>query len=220
MSHRPASEAAHPVPGPRIDVVGLGPAGPELITDETLKLINGAATVFLRTSRHPAAVAFPGVPSFDDHYESEPTFDAVYRAIVADLLAAARRPGSVVYAVPGSPTVAERTVGLLREDPAVKAGEVTVSVHPALSFLDVAFARLGIDPVASGVRIVDAESFASSAAGESGPLLVAQCWSPSRLSEIKLSAEAPPGTRVTVLYHLGLEDERVWEVEWDDLDRS
>ncbi|HWD51820.1 MAG TPA: MazG nucleotide pyrophosphohydrolase domain-containing protein, partial [Acidimicrobiales bacterium] len=47
-----------------------------------------------------------------------------------------------------------------------------------------------------------------------------QCWSPSRLSEIKLSAEAPPGTRVTVLYHLGLEDERVWEVEWDDLDRS
>jgi tetrapyrrole methylase family protein/MazG family protein len=220
VSDRTRSEAAQPVPRPRVDVVGLGPAGPELITDETRKLINGAGTVFLRTSRHPAVAAFPGVPSFDGHYESEPTFDAVYGAIVADLLAAARRQGSVVYAVPGSPTVAERTVGLLREDPAVKAGEVTVSVHPALSFLDVAFARLGIDPVASGVRIVDAETFASSAAGEPGPLLVAQCWAPSLLSEIKLSTEAPPGTQVTVLYHLGLEDERVWDVEWDDLDRS
>jgi tetrapyrrole methylase family protein/MazG family protein len=214
------AETAGVVSGPRIDIVGLGPAGPELITDETLKLIDGAGTVFLRTSRHPAAAAFPTLPSFDDRYESEPTFDAVYRAIVSELLAAARRQGSVVYAVPGSPTVAERTVGLLREDPAVTSGEVTVVVHPALSFLDVAFAQLGIDPVVSGVRMVDAESFASSAAGERGPLLVAQCWSPALLSEIKLSADPPPGAMVTVLYHLGLDDERVWEVGWDDLDRS
>jgi tetrapyrrole methylase family protein/MazG family protein len=220
IDHTGATEAARSDSGPRIDVVGLGPAGPELITDEALKLINGARRAFLRTSRHPAASAFPTLPSFDDRYESEPTFDAVYRGIVAELLAAARRHRSVVYAVPGSPTVAERTVGLLRDDPAATSGEISVVVHPALSFLDVAFARLGIDPVASGVRIVDAESFASSAAGERGPLLVAQCWSPRLLSEIKLSAEPPPGTTVTVLYHLGLDDERVWEVEWDDLDRS
>jgi tetrapyrrole methylase family protein/MazG family protein len=214
------AETAGSVSGPRIDVVGLGPAGPELITDETHQLIDGAGAVFLRTSRHPAASAFPTAPSFDDRYESEPSFDAVYRAIVADLLAAAHRHGSVVYAVPGSPTVAERTVGLLRDDLTVTSGEVTVVVHPALSFLDVAFARLGVDPVAGGVRIVDAESFASSAAGERGPLLVAQCWSPSLLSEIKLSVDPQPGAQVTVLYHLGLDDERVWDVGWDDLDRA
>jgi tetrapyrrole methylase family protein/MazG family protein len=209
-----------PAAAPRIDVVGLGPAGPELITDETLRLIEGAGMVFLRTSRHPAAAAFSDHPSFDDRYESEPTFDAVYRAIVDDLVRASRQRGAVVYAVPGSPTVAERTVGLLREDPAVTSGEVAVVVHPALSFLDVAFARLGIDPVVSGVRMVDAGSFASSAAGERGPLLVAQCWSPAILSEVKLSVEAAPGTVATVLYHLGLPDERVWEVAWEDLDRS
>ncbi len=220
MSDPTGAGATGSASGPRIHIVGLGPAGPELITDETLKLINEAGTALLRTTRHPAASAFPTLVSFDDRYESEPTFEAVYRAIVADLVAAARRDRSVVYAVPGSPTVAERTVGLLQDDPAVTSGEITVVVHPALSFLDVAFARLGIDPVASGVRIVDAESFASSAAGERGPLLVAQCWSPSLLSEIKLSAEPPPGTTVTVLYHLGLDDERVWEVEWDDLDRA
>ena len=220
MSDLARAKTAGSVSGPRIDVVGLGPAGPELITDETHRLIDRAGAVFLRTSRHPAAAAYPTAPSFDDRYESEPSFDAVYRAIVADLLAAARRHGSVVYAVPGSPTVAERTVGLIRDDPAVTSGEVTVVVHPALSFLDVAFARLGVDPVACGVRIVDAESFASSAAGERGPLLVAQCWSPSRLSEIKLSVDPQPGAQVTVLYHLGLDDERVFDVGWDDLDRS
>ncbi|HWE70107.1 MAG TPA: MazG nucleotide pyrophosphohydrolase domain-containing protein [Acidimicrobiales bacterium] len=209
-----------PRTGPRIDVVGLGPAGPELMTDETLGLITGSAMVFLRTSRHPAAAVFPDLASFDDRYESEPTFDAVYAAIVAELVAASRQHGAVVYAVPGSPTVAERTVGLLREDPAVTSGEVSVVVHPALSFLDVAFGRLGIDPIDSGVRMVDAESFASSAAGERGPLLVAQCWSRALLSEIKLSVEPPPGAVATVLYHLGLDDERVWDVAWDDLDRS
>jgi tetrapyrrole methylase family protein/MazG family protein len=51
-------------------------------------------------------------------------------------------------------------------------------------------------------------------------LLVAQCWSPSVLSAIKLSVEPTPSDRVTVLHHLGLSDELVRELAWDDLDRS
>ncbi len=42
---------------PRIDVVGLGPAGPDLMTAGTLALLASADRVFLRTGRHPAAVA-------------------------------------------------------------------------------------------------------------------------------------------------------------------
>jgi tetrapyrrole methylase family protein/MazG family protein len=206
--------------GPRIDVVGLGPSGPELITVETLELLEQAPQVFLRTSRHPAAVAIPGARSFDHHYEASDTFDDVYRTIVADLVEAAVAGGPVVYAVPGSPTVAERTVVLLVADPRVVAGQVTVVVHPSVSFLDVAFARLGVDPVATGVRIVDAERFAIDAAGERGPLLVAQCWSRRVLSDVKLSVETPPGMPVTVLHHLGLPDERVWQEPWEDIDRS
>jgi tetrapyrrole methylase family protein/MazG family protein len=97
---------------------------------------------------------------------------------------------------------------------------VSLVVHPCVSFLDLAFARLGIDPVASSVRVVDGESFAVDAAGERGPLVVAQCWNTSVLSDIKLSVESPSEGTVTVLHHLGLADERVWEVAWDDLDRS
>jgi tetrapyrrole methylase family protein/MazG family protein len=204
---------------PRIDVVGLGPAGPDLITAETLGLLDRATRVFLRTGRHPAAAAVPGAASFDHHYEGADTFDDVYRGIVADLVDAAVAGGPVVYAVPGSPTVAERTVVLLAADPRVVSGRVAVVVHPSVSFLDLAFARLGVDPVDAGVRIVDAERFAVDAAGERGPLLVAQCWSRQVLSDVKLSVESPPGTPVTVLHHLGLPDERVWQVPWDDLDR-
>ena len=39
---------------------------------------------------------------------------------------------------------------------------------PALSFLDVAWARLGIDPVEEGVRLVDGHEFAPAAAGAPG----------------------------------------------------
>jgi tetrapyrrole methylase family protein / MazG family protein len=217
---------------PRIDVVGLGPAGPELITAETLTLIAAADAVFLRTSRHPSAGEFPGADTFDHHYERAETFDEVYRAIVGDVVAAASagavmpgaapalHPTAVVYAVPGSPTVAERTVSLLREHPAVVSGEIILVVHPSVSFLDLAFARMGIDPVAAGVRLVDGESFAVEAAGQRGPLLVAQCWSTSVLSTIKLSVESAPSETATVLHHLGLPDERVFELSWDELDRS
>lgn len=206
--------------GPRIDVVGLGPAGPDLLTDGTLGLLRGDAPVYLRTTRHPAASAVASAHSFDHHYESAETFDGVYRAIVADLVEAALAVGPVVYAVPGSPNVAERTVVLLAEDPRVVAGDVVVVVHPSLSFLDLAFARLGVDPVATGVRLVDAERFAVDAAGERGPLLVAQCWSRAVLSDVKLSVESPPDTPVVVLHHLGLADERIVEVPWEDLDRT
>jgi tetrapyrrole methylase family protein/MazG family protein len=204
----------------RIDVVGLGPAGSDLITAGTLAVLAEAPQVFLRTGRHPAASSVAGARTFDHHYESADTFEDVYRAIVADLVAAARSGGPVAYAVPGSPTVAERTVVLLAEDPRVLAGEVTVVVHPSVSFLDLAFARLGVDPVDAGVRIVDAERFAVDAAGERGPLLVAQCWSRQVLSDVKLSVETTPDAPVTVLHHLGLPDEQVTEVAWDDMDRS
>jgi tetrapyrrole methylase family protein/MazG family protein len=211
----------------RIDVVGLGPAGPELITAEAHRLVAEADAVFLRTGRHPSASAFPGAATFDHHYERVDTFDQAYRAIVDDLVVASlagpigdSRSRSVVYAVPGSPVVAERAVVLLREHPAVAAGEVILEVHAAVSFLDLAFARLGVDPVAAGVRVIDGEAFAVEAAGERGPLLVAQCWSTTVLSDIKLSVESSPAEPVTVLWHLGLSDERVWEVPWDEIDRS
>ena len=142
----------------------------------------------------------------------------MYAAIVDALVEAAGAEGAgaeVLYAVPGSPSVAERTVELLLADERVE-----VELVAGLSFLDLAWARLGVDPVAAGVRLVDGHRFAVEAAGERGPLLVAQCDSRHVLSEIKLSVEGPPPPEVVVLSRLGLPDESVRAVAWDDLDRE
>jgi tetrapyrrole methylase family protein/MazG family protein len=93
-----------------------------------------------------------------------------------------------------------------------------VDVRPALSFLDLAWARLQVDPVALGARLVDGRRFAESAAGERGPLLVGQCDRPHVLSDIKLALD--DGPPVVVLQRLGLPDESVRTVAWDDLDRE
>ncbi len=197
----------------RVVVVGLGPAGAELLTAEARDAIERISPRYLRTTRHPAAGAVPAATSFDERYDAAPTMEAVYRGIVDDLIAAAGEHGEVLYAVPGSPTVAERTVELLRAD-----DRVQVDVLASVSFLDLCWDRLGVDPVAAGARVVDGHDFAVAAAGAAGPLLVAQCDSTPVLSDIKLAVD--DGPTVIVLQRLGLPDEAVTEVAWADLDRS
>ena len=208
----------------RIVIVGLGPGRPGLLTAETLAAIERAPVRFVRTTRHPSSSAVLGGRSFDWVYQQAGTLDEVYPTIVEALVEAAGEHGVVLYAVPGSPLVGERTVDLLRAD-----ARVEVEVLPAMSFLDLAWSRLAVDPLAVGARLVDGHRFAVEAAGERGPLLVGQCDSKTVLSDIKLAIDGPgpgvpgpgvPGPRVTVLQRLGLPDEAVFTVAWDDLDRD
>lgn len=199
-------------------VVGLGPGDPSLVTVGVVEAIARTPVRFLRTERHPSASLVAGATTFDHHYESADTFDEVYRRVVADLLAAATEHGEVLYAVPGSPRVLERTVDLL--DAEAAAGTIELEVRGALSFVDLAWIRLGIDPYEQGVRLVDAHRFAVAAAGERGPLLVAHCHNRRVLSDVKLAVEDPPAQPVVVLQRLGLPDESISTVAWADLDRS
>ena len=199
----------------QVTVVGLGPAGIEYLSHRTLELLSRPMVV-LRTRIHPAAENLDHLESYDHLYEAAERFEDVYQGIVDDLVARARN-GPVVYAVPGSPLFAERTVELLRRDP-----RVTVTIEPALSFCDLAWAALGIDPVDQTVTTIDLQDLLGRR-DLGGPLLVAQAWSRHLLSELKLLAEelgrnVPP--TVTVLHHLGLDDEVNKTVPWEDLDRT
>ena len=200
---------------PRVVVVGLGPAGPDLLTDGTRALIEATPSPqrFVRTRRHPSAGAVEPATGCDDLYRSAERIEQVYEAIVERLVAAAARHATVLYAVPGSPAVAERSVQLLVAD-----GRVRTEVHPALSFPDLAWSRLGIDPLAAGARITDGHRFAAEAAGERGPLLVAQCDSAEVLASIGLALPAP-STPVWVLHHLGLDSERLERITAAELPR-
>jgi tetrapyrrole methylase family protein/MazG family protein len=193
----------------RVTVVGLGPGGPDLVTAGTLAELARVPARFVRTARHPAAEIVVDAVSFDSVYEQAERIDDVYRTIVDALATAADDHGEVLYAVPGSPRVAERSVELLAADP-----RVAVTIHPALSFVDLAWVRLGIDPLATGARIIDAHEFALA----EGPLLVAQCDSRAVLSDVKLACDGGPD--ITVLHHLGLPDERIFQVAWSDVDRA
>jgi tetrapyrrole methylase family protein / MazG family protein len=197
----------------RVVVVGLGPGDQRLVTAAATEAIATIPTRFVRTTRHPSASLVEPATSFDARYERATSLEEVYAGVVDDLVTAAGAHGQVLYAVPGSPFVAERSVERLRAD-----GRVEVEVVPGLSFLDLAWARLAIDPLAAGVRLVDAHRFAEDAAGQVGPFLVAQCDSPLVLSTIKLAIDDGPD--VTVLQQLGLPGESLTTVAWEELDRA
>lgn len=196
-------------------VVGLGPGGADLLTVAARDAIGRIPVRFVRTARHPSAHVVEPATALDHLYASAARQADVYPAIVDVLVAAAQEHGEVLYAVPGSPLVAEHSVTQLLAD-----GRVDVEIVPALSFLDLAWARLRIDPLDEGVRVVDGQEFAAQAAGERGPLLVSHCHAKDVLSDIKLAVEGDAPPAVTVLQRLGLPDEAVFEVSWEDLDRA
>jgi len=103
-------------------VVGLGPGDASLLTVEVRDLIAAAPEVWLRTTRHPTVAGLPAGPSyrsFDEIYEREPSFEAVYETIVARVLELSARAEGAVYAVPGHPLFGEATVrSLLLRAPA------------------------------------------------------------------------------------------------------
>jgi tetrapyrrole methylase family protein/MazG family protein len=126
-------------------VVGLGPAGKAYLTTE-VRALHGRCFADERTCGRPAIrrrMALSGFVAFDHLYESaaRSTRSTRHRRGAGGRRDAAA-PDPIVYAVPGSPLVAERTVELLRA-----TSRVDLTVIPGLSFLDLAWERLGIDPL-------------------------------------------------------------------------
>jgi tetrapyrrole methylase family protein/MazG family protein len=195
-----------------VRVVGLGPSTAEHITERTARLIRESPVVRFRTVVHPSVLHFGKVESYDEFYERANSFDELYAEIADDLVRLARESPDheVLYVVPGSPVVAERTVELLRE-----RSDVSVLTEPAVSVIDVACAALGRDPMSAGLRIADALDSVENLRGGPGPILLLQTYSPEILATV---AQRLPGSlEVTVLHHLGLEDEAIVTSRADEL---
>jgi tetrapyrrole methylase family protein/MazG family protein len=209
----------------RIVAVGLGPAGADHLLPVARAALPASSHRYARTLRHPAVddLLAAGLTfiSFDDAYDAAPDLGAAYEEIAARLVAAAHEHGDVVYAVPGSPAVAERTVALLRADPSVD-----VELVAGVSFADLAWVRLGVDPMDGDARVVDGRAIEASPSAEpvelAGRLLVAQCDNRFVLSDVKLALleHLGPDTPVTVLQRLGLPDELITVVALEELDRG
>lgn len=205
-----------------ITIVGLGPGAVGNLSLETMGLLKSAAQVILRTSVHPTVAELQRqdvhFTSCDDLYEASESFEEVYEAIVSRVLTAAGN-GDVVYAVPGSPLVAEKTVVLLRS--AAKQQGVKLVIKPSMSFLDLAYVELGIDPIA-GLQIIDAQDFGAAASAGNHPLMITQVYSQMVASDLKLVLMdvLPDEYEIYFLRNLGLPDEECRPIKLFELDRQ
>lgn len=206
----------------KITVVGLGPGSAGQLSVETMELLKNSGCVILRTAVHPSVsrlteekVSFIACDSF---YEKGASFEDVYDSIVEFVLQKAESQ-DVVYAVPGSPLVAERTVVLLRERAAAKGAGL--KILPSMSFLDLAYVELGIDPIA-GLRIIDSSDFEALADAGKYPLMITQVYSKFVASDVKLALMEvlDDETPVWFLRNLGLPDEECRTVQLYELDRQ
>ena len=205
-----------------ITIVGLGPGAVGHLSLETMGLLQNCAQVILRTAVHPTVAELEKqnvkFTSCDDLYEKAASFEEVYNSVVERVLAAAQN-GDVVYAVPGSPLVAEKTVVLMRT--AAKAQGVKLVIKPSMSFLDLAYVELGIDPIA-GLQIIDAQDFAEIASAGQHPLMITQVYSQMVAGDLKIALMdvLPDEYEIYFLRNLGLPDEECRPIKLFELDRQ
>jgi len=208
-----------------ITIVGLGPGEPGLLTREAWELFSEAGEVYLRTGRHPTVSGLPAglkVHTFDTVYEESREFAAVYREIVARVLALGQRPGGVVYGVPGHPLVGEATVtGLLEEAPA--AG-LTVRIVDGLSFVEPVLTSLHVDGM-TGLQVVDALEVAASLhppLNPDSPAVLGQLYSRELASDVKLTLMNvyPEDHQVHLVHSAGTAEQCVETVPLYAMDHS
>ncbi len=212
---------------PSVKIVGLGPGDERYLLESTKKLLDDSLKkncLILRTGRHPAAVTYVdnGAITLDSIYDISDDRQVIYGSIADFVVKFAKQHGEAVYAVPGSPAVGEDSVSILLN----RKDEVKVDLVVGMSFLDLLFIKLGLDPIAGSVSIIDGEQFEIFGVDKSGPVVITQTYSSQVLSKIKLTVSDAfdlmnlDEITAVVLYHLGLDDEAVFEVGINDLDKE
>ena len=219
------------MPSPDITVLGLGPAGLSLLTGESVAALEqaaqrGAATLLVRTERHPAAQELRArgheFTSFDSFYQRTRSFEKLYPKL-ADAVLAAAKNGPVTYAVPGHPLLGEESVRLVVER-ARKAG-LTVRVLPAMSFVDViapALAAHGELPDFTQWQVADGAVVERTWWDTARPTLIFQVDDGTVASRVKLALleEYPDEFPVSIVRHAGVTElESICKVPLYQLDR-
>jgi tetrapyrrole methylase family protein/MazG family protein len=203
-----------------LHVIGLGPSGLEQLTLGNYRRIREAKKVFVRTAEHLCVQELIaegiGVESFDEVYATELSFEAVYERIIELLRRELQQGSEVVYAVPGHPMVAEKTVQLIREK---LAQEFEVVIHPAMSFVEEIFRALKFDPI-DGVLVRNYDALKDVGLTGQEWLIIPQVYNKLIASEVKLDlmTSYPDDAWVYVVQALGTHLEQVNRLPLYELD--
>lgn len=152
--------------------------------------------------------------SFDKVYEQGKSFEEIYDHIVESLLAQSHKQ-SIIYAVPGHPMLAERTVQLLLEQKSVP-----VEIVGGSSYLDDLFSALKIDPI-EGFQLIDATAFDRSELNYQQHLVFCQVYDQFIASNVKLKLleDLPIDYPIIVIDAVGSRKELIKKISLQDLDR-
>ena len=170
-----------------IKIMGLGPGAKDALTIGALEVLKSASRIYIRTEKHPTVdyIRTLGIDfvTFDDKYEAGTSFDEVYDLIAQNLLSEQAKYGDIVYAVPGHPLVAERTVTILIK--LCDEQNIEYEILPAVSFIDAMMESLKIDPV-SGLRIIDSFDLKNQIGDRRSGVIITQVYNKLIASEVKL----------------------------------
>ncbi|WP_280772191.1 nucleoside triphosphate pyrophosphohydrolase [Salipaludibacillus daqingensis] len=204
-----------------IHIIGLGAGDLAQIPLGIYRtLTNNRERVFVRTKDHPVIneLKQEGINfhSFDEIYEKHDRFEDVYIEIVERLLHEVSIKGTVFYAVPGHPMVAEATVQHLLQH----SEKINVVLEGGQSFLDAMFSALKMDPI-EGFQLVDGVTMKSEDINLKQHVIIGQVYDQFSASEVKLALmdRLPDDYEVTVVTAAGSEQESIVTVPLYDLDR-
>ncbi|MCT4604629.1 MAG: nucleoside triphosphate pyrophosphohydrolase [Marinisporobacter sp.] len=206
----------------KLTIIGLGPGSKEYLTIGAMEKMKSSEMIFLRTEKHPVVeyLKTQGITyeSFDHVYENQESFDEVYETIVEKIIDLLKEK-DVVYAVPGSPFVAEVTVQLLIK----RAEKIGLSIEfvPSVSFVEAIFHTLKKDPI-KGLKIIDGLQLDHQFPDLETDVIVTQVYNKFVASEMKLKLMEyyPDEYPIVVIRGAGIpNEEKIKNIMLYELDR-
>lgn len=170
----------------KITVVGLGSGDISSISLKAYELLTESENIYLRTEKHPVVKVLTEkgmkYKSFDYIYDSSKDFDSCYDEIASVILEKSKIQ-DIVYAVPGHPCVAEKTVKKLMDED--RKNKLDMEIVSSTSFLDDMFVYLKFDP-SEGFSLIDALDFDERRIGLNTNLVFTQVYDKLVASNLKL----------------------------------
>lgn len=171
-----------------ITVVGLGPGSKNALTIGVLEVLKSSSNIYFRTEKHPNVEYLKSLgvkfETCDKFYEKYDNFDEIYKAIAEELIEIHEEKGDLVYAVPGHPLVAEKSVTNLLSLCEEKG--IESKLMPSVSFIDAVIESLKLDPI-EGVKIVDAFDIKEQIMDKRIGMVITQVYNKFIASETKLA---------------------------------
>ncbi|MGL4873936.1 MAG: nucleoside triphosphate pyrophosphohydrolase [Clostridium sp.] len=185
-----------------IKIIGLGPGAKEALTMGALMLLENSNQIYFRTEIHPTVdfikeknIKFN---TYDEYYDKYNSFDDVYMNIAEDLIKKYDEVNEdIVYAVPGHPLVAEKSVSNLMK--LCDENEIEYEILPAVSFIDAMMDRLKIDPI-EGLKIIDAFDIENQILDKRIGTIITQVYNPFIASEVKLKLLESYNDETEIIY--------------------